>query len=323
MKEYSNRCVLIMPYFGRLPSCLGTYLASLRGKNFDVLWISDLPVREHPDNFKIVHMTFDECRARMADRLGAPVCVNGGYRLCDFKPMYGQVFEDLISNYDYWGFGDCDLVYGKAFNDFLKRTVETDKYDVISMQAEYLSGATCFLRNNERMRMLYRKARDWENVCAWNGSRILNFDECGGMFYSQLKAGTMTMGDCSRIHDSFAAVIWREPNLNFYHENVIDECNLRNGEVIEMQGGGLSRDGIPLVAYHFVLAKESRWFFVPRIPYEHVCDYRIVASGFYHGEWAWRTRSVRQVFRRVFIFVNSLVVRVARRFTRCMKKERK
>lgn len=242
MKEYTNRCVLIMPYFGRLPSCLGTYLASLQGKNFDVLWISDLPVREHPDNFKIVHMTFDECRARMADRLGAPVCVNGGYRLCDFKPMYGQVFEDLISNYDYWGFGDCDLVYGKAFNDFLKRTVETDKYDVISMQAEYLSGATCFLRNNERMRMLYRKARDWESVCAWNGSRILNFDECGGMFFSQLKAGTMTMEDCSRIHDSFAAVIWREPNLNFYHENVIDECNLRNGEVIEMQGGGGCRE---------------------------------------------------------------------------------
>ena len=306
MKEHTNRCVLIMPYFGRLPSCLGTYLASLRGKNFDVLWISDLPVREHPDNFKIVHMTFDECKARIEDRLGVHVCVNGGRRLCDFKPMYGQIFEDLIREYGYWGFGDCDLVYGEALNDFLQKTIETGLYDVVSMQAEYLSGPTCFLRNNERMRMLYRKARDWERVCAWNGSRILNFDECGGMFFSQLKAGTMTMEDCSRIHDSFAAVIWREPNLNFYHENVIDECNLRNGEVIEMQGGGLSRDGIPLVAYHFVLAKESRWFFVSRIPYGHVRDYRIVASGFYHGEWAWRTRFVRGIFRRLFAIVEAV-----------------
>lgn len=238
MKEWHNRAVILMPYFGRLPSCLGTYLASLKGKRFDVLWISDLPVREHPDNFKIFPMTFDECKARIEDRLGAHVCVNGGRRLCDFKPMYGQIFEDLIREYGYWGFGDCDLVYGEAMNGFLQKTIETGMYDAVSMQAEYLSGPTCFLRNNERMRMLYRKARDWESVCSWSGSRILNFDECGGMFFSQLKAGTMTMEDCSRIRDSFAAVIWREPNLKFYHENVIDECNLRNGEVIEMQGGG-------------------------------------------------------------------------------------
>ena len=54
-----NKAVLIMPYFGRLPAYFGPYLASLKNKRFDVIWISDLSVAEHPDNFKIVRMTFD------------------------------------------------------------------------------------------------------------------------------------------------------------------------------------------------------------------------------------------------------------------------
>lgn len=72
MQEHKNHIVLIIPYFGRLPTYFGTYLASLKGKRFDVLWVSDLPVAEHPDNFKIVKMTFNELKTRIAERLGTP-----------------------------------------------------------------------------------------------------------------------------------------------------------------------------------------------------------------------------------------------------------
>ncbi len=299
-----NRIAIVMPYFGRLPACLGTYLASLVGKHFDVLWISDLPVAEHPDNFKVVPMTFDACKTRIAERLGVPICITSGHRLCDFKPMYGHIFEDLLEGYDYWGFGDCDLVYGEAFNGFLDKTVLSGGgYDVVSLQREFLSGPTCLIRNDERMRTLYRKARNWKEICAYGESYICYFDECGGSFHAQLKAGTMTMEGCSRVRDSFAAVVFREIGLRVFRENVIDECWLNNGEVVRMRGEELTRDGVPQVAYHWDMAKGRRFFRVPAVPFGRIRDYRIEATGFYHGEWAWRTRAFRRVFRRALALV--------------------
>lgn len=301
-----NRIAIVMPYFGRMPAYIGTYLASLVGKHFDVLWISDLPVAEHPDNFKVVPMTFDACKARISERLGVPIRINGEHRLCDFKPMYGHIFEDLLAGYDYWGFGDCDLVYGEAFNDFLNKTVLSKEYDVVSLQREFLSGPTCLIRNDARMRTLYQKARNWKEVCVDGGLCSCYFDECGGFFHPQLKAGSMTMEDCSRIKDSFSAVVYREPGLRVFHENVIDECWFNNGEVVRMRGTELTRDGVPQVAHHWVLPKRRRYFCVPAVPFGCVRDYRIEVTGFYHGEWAWRTRVVRRVARYTLAVVEAI-----------------
>ena len=316
-----NRIAIVMPYFGRLPDCLGTYLASLRGKHFDVLWISDLPVAEHPDNFKVVPMTFDACKARIAERLGVPVCINSGHRLCDFKPMYGHVFEGLLSGYDYWGFGDVDLVYGEAFNDFLDKAVLPGGYDLVNLQREYISGPTCLIRNDARMRTLFRKARNWKEICAHGGPTCF-FDECGGLFHVQLKAGTMTMEDCSRVRDSFSAVVWREPGLRVFRENVIDECALVNGEVVRMRGAELTRDGAPQCLYHFIRAKRKRFFRTPPVPFRRVRDYRIDATGCYYGEWAWRTRAVRRLFRRAHASAMNVRDGVVRRLAALARKLR-
>lgn len=295
-----NRAAIVMPYFGRLPSYLGTYLASLVDKHLDVLWISDLPVPRHPENFKIIPMTFDELKARFADRLGVPVCINSAYRLCDFKPMYGQAFEDFLADYDYWGFGDCDLVYGEPFNDFLDETVLSGKYDAISLAAAYLAGPTSFFRNDARMRTLYQKTRNWKEVCAEKGSEILHYDECGdAAFFVPLSKGEMTMEECSRIRDSFAAAVWREPDLRFYHENVIDERFLRKFGDVVVRGGQVLRNGQPVVVYHFISPKGTRFFRIPNVPFERVRNYRITPTGFYHGEWAWRTRFFRKIYRYI------------------------
>lgn len=293
-----NRVAIVMPYFGHAPAYLGAYLASLKGKHLDVLWISDITVPQHPDNFRTFHMTFDMCKERIANRLGTPVCINGAYRLCDFKPMYGHVFEDLLSDYDYWGFGDCDLIYGELFNDFLDQTVLTGEHDAISLAKDYLAGPMSFFRNDERMRLLYRKARNWKEVCAETGKKILHFDECGSTgFFIPLSQGKMTMEECSQIRDSFAAVVWREPNLKFWHQTVLHERTLWGSDGVIVKGSQVSRDGEPLAVYHFITAKGTLWFRVPNVPYERVGDFRITATGFYFGDWMWRTRHIRYVFR--------------------------
>ena len=57
-----NNIALLLPYFGKLPPYFGFYLKSLEGKHLDVLFFSDLEIGSHPDNFKVIRMTFDELR---------------------------------------------------------------------------------------------------------------------------------------------------------------------------------------------------------------------------------------------------------------------
>lgn len=303
-----NRAVLLMPYFGKLPPYFGTYLNSLAGKRFDVMWISDLDVDLHPDNFKIVRMTFDEFRARAESQLATRVSISDGRRLCDFRPMYATIFADLIAAYDYWGWGDCDLVYGRKFNDFLARTVETGNYDAISMHRDFMSGPTCFYRNTKQMRELYLKTNNWREVCAFEGSgqAIRGFDECGGHFHAALMRGAMTMEQCAGIRDNMSAVVWREPGLNVYREDEIDEQSLADGEVVEMRGDTLTVDGREISLFHFVLAKAPRWFRIGNVSYADVRDYRIDTTGFYHGVLAWRTRHVRRPCRKLIAAYESL-----------------
>jgi len=113
------KLALVLPYYGTLPNYFNFYLKSLEPMNFDVLFFSDLVIADCPLNFKATRLSIEELASLAAQKLGTEACLRNGRRLCDFKPMYGHIFEDYLKEYDYWAFGDCDLVYGRALNRYL------------------------------------------------------------------------------------------------------------------------------------------------------------------------------------------------------------
>ena len=306
MKEGKNRVVVIIPWYGKLPPYFGAYLNSLEGKDLDVLWVSDAEVKKHPANLIVIRKTFEEVKKLMEEKLKTPIVIDTAQRISDFKPMFGKVFEDYIGDYEYWGWGDCDLVYGRKFNDFLKKTLEVGKYDVISMRKEYLSGPVCFLRNTTAIRELYMKADNWRENCARTGSIRLLFDECGGEFHSALNDGTMTLEDCSKMNDSMSAVVWRTMGLNVYKADDVTEEALQNGEVVKMEDDVLTLDGREISVFHYILAKVPHYFTYVDIPYRHIRKYRIDKTGFYVGGFAWATRFIRSPWREAVAALKSL-----------------
>ena len=301
-----NKAIVILPYYGKLPPYFGFFLKSLAGKNFDVLLVSDLEVGDHPDNFQVLPMAFGDLLTLMKRKLEVPVSVAAPLRLSDFKPMYGKIFEDYISQYEYWGWGDCDLVYGEKFNDFLNRVLSRSEYDIISMHKAYLSGPFCLFRNTSRLRELFHDAENWKEMCAHEGVRRFLFDECGGEYHDQLCSGEMSMEDCSKISDSFSAVVWRTHGLNVYREDEITESSLANGEVVEMNDGRLTIDGREIAVFHYILAKIPRYFRYVNVSYQKVERFRINRTGFYASDLAWATRCIRGPWRMSVAALNSL-----------------
>ena len=182
------RIAHILAYFlngtGHWPDYIDWYMASCRANGtIDFFIFTDdhsLKKWEQTPNIHIVYMTFDECVKRIHEKMG-PVNIKKPYKLCDMKPVYGHIFREWIEDYDFWAFGDCDLIFGdlrKTFTDaFL------DRYDWFQ-----ILGNLEIVRNTEEVNGYYllkrpewSKHKDfiWENIIREEENQA--FDEQNGL----------------------------------------------------------------------------------------------------------------------------------------------
>lgn len=76
------------------------------------------------------------------------------YKICDFRPLFGIIFDNILKGYDYWAYGDNDVIYGNL-NEILEPYF-IKNYDVIGTgQQNRCSGPLCFIKNTEKMNLLY------------------------------------------------------------------------------------------------------------------------------------------------------------------------
>ena len=57
--------------------------------------------------------------------------VNSPYKLCDYKPVYGLIFDEDLQDYDFWGHCDVDLIFGdirKFINLYKKRGIYASRF---------------------------------------------------------------------------------------------------------------------------------------------------------------------------------------------------
>lgn len=124
--------VIIIPYFGPFPKQFNFWLQSAYlNPSIDFILITD-QVISNKENVKIVSMTFNELKCFMRDKFEFPLSLTNPYKLCDFRPAYGYIFEKYIKKYDFWGFGDIDLVYGNIRTFYTDEIL--DNYKIISGQ---------------------------------------------------------------------------------------------------------------------------------------------------------------------------------------------
>ena len=138
--------IIIIPYFGQLPPMFKFWRQSaLNNPTIDFLLRTDSDI-ETSGNVKVRHCTFEECKNRIQLLFDFPVSLPAPYKLCDYKPVYHNVFIDEVAKYDFWGFGDLDLVYGDIRHFFTPEVL--DRYSVISGWGHLTLYRNCELCNN-------------------------------------------------------------------------------------------------------------------------------------------------------------------------------
>lgn len=145
----------VIPYFGDLPVWLPAFLQSCKANSsIDWLFFCD---RAWPEfaatNIKFMPLTLDEFNARASQKLQFKVEVTVPYKLCDFKPAYGVIFEDYLQGYDFWACCDIDTIMGDI-RHFITPQMLTE-YDIISAQKERICGHFCLYKNIPKINTLF------------------------------------------------------------------------------------------------------------------------------------------------------------------------
>lgn len=117
-----EKIVFIIPYFGKFNNYFNLFLRSC-GKNKGLcdwlIFTNDKSSYAYPDNVKVKYISWVKMQQYIQSKFDFHIVLDRPYKLCDYKPAYGYIFEEYINDYEYWGHCDTDLIWGD-FNHFWK-----------------------------------------------------------------------------------------------------------------------------------------------------------------------------------------------------------
>lgn len=155
--------LLILPYFGAFGEWLSLYLQSLAKQHtLDLLLLSDVEPPELPRNARRLPMTFDDLRKMANAKLGTEIRLHRIRNICDLRPAYGLIFAELTHGYEYWAFGDEDVLYGDL--DSMLGPLLDGTADLVSPGTNGKSGHLTVVRNRSKMNDLAMKDPAYKDV---------------------------------------------------------------------------------------------------------------------------------------------------------------
>lgn len=176
----------IIPYFGKWPEWIELYMYSC-GKNpmVDFIFYTDCPLPKRRYANTIFHIcSFEDYKSLVGQRLGIDYTIKSAYKLTDLKPFLGVVHEPELKDYDFWGFGDLDLVYGDL--SMVVNEKNLTKYDLITTHNYHIAGHFTLCRNNEHYRNLCFKLKNWKTGLVEDVHHGYDEGEWSNLVYPQL-----------------------------------------------------------------------------------------------------------------------------------------
>lgn len=155
------------------------YLTASKNATIDFYIISDNKGYIDKENLHFIYMNLKVLKSRIQSLFPFRIKLNSPYKLCDYKPVWGLAFPELVKDYDYWGHCDCDLIFGNI-REFISEEM-LSRYDKILDAGNFV-----LYRNTKEMRQLFKKSMNKENKAypykaAFQCNYSCYFDEYMGM----------------------------------------------------------------------------------------------------------------------------------------------
>ena len=173
MSDY--KIIIIGCYFGKFPKYIDLWLNSC-AYNPDINWIiyTDQKMNNLPSNVEAKNLTFMQLGELASKKLNDDsISLQYPYKICDFRPAFGIIFEDDIKGFDFWGHCDFDMIFGdirKYFTDELLK--DHDKL--------LKNGHLTLYRNDTKTNSLFLlQGSSYDSKTVFNINKNFTYDEVG------------------------------------------------------------------------------------------------------------------------------------------------
>jgi len=252
--------VMLMPHFGQWPEWINIYMETCRyNPTVDWIFFTDCGRTEnHPGNVRFLDMSYRDFLHLASRKLEVDLPESSLRKLCDFRPMYGVIFEEYLQGYDYFGFGDVDVVYGEIRKFVSDRLLED--HDILSFHSGMISGHFALLRCSEPVKQLFRKMEEWASRL--QDPRHLRMDEDAfSEIVHLVRTSEVEMFSTPSLFRKWKDGTWNFPTQWYWHEGRITN----------------DRDDAEYLYFHFLYWKgdANPWGWRDRLPPGQVV----------HGDW--------------------------------------
>lgn len=264
----------IIPFFGNAPLWMDIFLKScLFNQEVSFLIFTDCMPPGKIGNIQFIAFDLDQMRNLAEKKLQLPISLVRPYKICDFRPAFGIIFEDYLKDSMFWGTCDVDLLFGDI------RKFVTDQvlsgFDIITAKRQYLVGHFTLYRNTRKINTLFKKSCDFMTV--FQHPKSFAFDECN-FLWKQLLAGEDILKLQSEIQ-SMSHVVKKFAHSGiiraYFESHVLEQDRLdEHGGFQELTESLCWENGklfdpalrVEYLSFHFHFLKKNPAFCIPSDP---------------------------------------------------------
>lgn len=169
-----KKIAIITIYYGEFHNYFDLWKKSVEyNTTIDFLLFTENDVHNCPPNLIVYKMSFENLKALFQKNFDFPIALNSPYKICDFRPAFGEIFSSYIKDYDFWGYTDFDVIFGN-----LRKFISDD------MLSSYLKifgrGHLSLMHNDQWNNELYKKCKEPNYRSVYSYSINVAFDEYYG-----------------------------------------------------------------------------------------------------------------------------------------------
>lgn len=149
-----KKIAIITFYYGHFNKMMDFWFKSVeKNPTINFFMFTDLPIHNKPKNLQTINISFNELISYTQQKFDFKICVPEPYKYLDFRPAFGEIFSEYLTEYDFWGFCDTDIILGDI------RTFLTD--EILNQYDKFLAlGHFTLYRNTIEINSTYKKCKE-------------------------------------------------------------------------------------------------------------------------------------------------------------------